>query len=190
MLKQQSYTSTKPAISSTLANTPYAKFGVGGILEMFDAALSASYNINSVYEHHVNSFQVSEEFKSRLSSRLPHLILEPYIERNDDFGTAYAHLCHCYWYPVTGFNKYLHRQEKGDQHNQHRRQISFTTMARAVVTIYSFFLSKRLLSYLIFSTYSYLIFRSTTPRSLHIVTRSYSTDVSITQSPCTLFVTF
>ncbi len=45
------------------------------------------------------------------------------------------------------------------------------------VTIYLLFLSKCLLSYLIFGAYSYLIFRSTTPRSLHIATQSHSVDV-------------
>ncbi len=43
------------------------------------------------------------------------------------------------------------------------------------VTIYFFSLSKCLLSYLIFSTY--LIFRSATPRSLHIAMKSHSPDV-------------
>ncbi len=43
------------------------------------------------------------------------------------------------------------------------------------VTIYFFSLSKRLLSYLIFG--AYLIFRSATPRSLHITMKSHSPNV-------------
>ncbi|KAK0230076.1 hypothetical protein IW262DRAFT_376973 [Armillaria fumosa] len=119
VLKQQSYTGREPAIPSALANTPCAEFGVGGILEKFDAALGASYN-PSVYEPRVSYSDMSQESTSRPSSRLPHSILEPYIERNDDFGIAYAHLCRRYWCPISGFKEYLHDQEEQDKHTRQR----------------------------------------------------------------------
>ncbi|KAK0447576.1 hypothetical protein EV421DRAFT_1786793 [Armillaria borealis] len=136
VLKQQSYTGTKPAISSALANTPCAEFGVSGILEKFDVALSASYNffdiLNTYGDHDLEQFsQVvrDSESMSRPSSRLPHSILEPYIERNDDFGTAHAHLCRRYGSEITDFKEYLHDRE---EHDQHMRQTLFCKTFRTV----------------------------------------------------------
>ncbi|KAK0217532.1 hypothetical protein EDD85DRAFT_369234 [Armillaria nabsnona] len=61
---QRSYTGQRPVIPSSLADTPCAKLGVQGILGELNATLGTSRNL--------------------------HTILEDFIERNYDFGTAYA----------------------------------------------------------------------------------------------------
>ncbi|SJL18943.1 uncharacterized protein ARMOST_22546 [Armillaria ostoyae] len=58
-----------------------------------------------------------------------HSILEPYIERNDDFGTAHAHLCRRYGSEITDFKEYLHDRE---EHDQHMRQTLFGKTFRTV----------------------------------------------------------
>ncbi|PBK94080.1 hypothetical protein ARMGADRAFT_1079553 [Armillaria gallica] len=116
VLKQRFYTGTIPAISSTLANTPCADLGVGGILEKLKATLGTSYDL-STYEDHDEPLQVPVEITSRLSSKLPHSILKPYIERNNDFGTAYARLRSYWFFRVNGFftKDDLHALEEEDQ---------------------------------------------------------------------------
>lgn len=104
VFKQQSYTGTIPAVSSTLANTPCVDLGVSGVLEKFDAALGTAYSFR--YEDDDIPFHRSGEITPPPSSKLPHSVIEPYIERNDDFGSAYAYLF-SYWYSVTGFEHWL-----------------------------------------------------------------------------------
>ncbi|KAK0224335.1 hypothetical protein IW262DRAFT_1372350 [Armillaria fumosa] len=76
VLKQRSYIGYKPVISSALANTPCADLGIDGVWEKLNATLGTSYSLGS----------------KDLKTTLLHSILKPYVARNDDFGTVYAHL--------------------------------------------------------------------------------------------------
>ncbi len=84
VLKQQSYTGNKPAISSALADIRCADLGIDGVLEKLNATLGTSYTLGSKILHFLGIVQLRS-------------ILEPYVARNDDFGTVYAHL-RPYWY--------------------------------------------------------------------------------------------
>ncbi len=70
---QRSYTGRSPVIPCSLADTPCAKLGVLGVLDRLNATLGTSRR-----------------------SRKLHIIFEDFIERNYDFGTAYA-LLHPVW---------------------------------------------------------------------------------------------
>ncbi|KAK0457595.1 uncharacterized protein EV420DRAFT_503779 [Desarmillaria tabescens] len=101
--KQRSYTGKKPVITSALANTCCADLGVDGVLEKLNAALGTSYTPKTPFECDV--LQVSPITTPRsdtgfLGPTPLHLILEPYVTRNEDFGTAYAHL-RPQWYDRT-----------------------------------------------------------------------------------------
>ncbi|PBK63542.1 hypothetical protein ARMSODRAFT_1088582 [Armillaria solidipes] len=72
VLGQQSYTGKQPAITSSLANTPCADLGVDEILKNLNATLGTSYTL---------------EKPSNLEPAL-----KSFIERNEDFGMAYAHI--------------------------------------------------------------------------------------------------
>ncbi|KAK0224356.1 hypothetical protein IW262DRAFT_1459412 [Armillaria fumosa] len=85
VLKQRSYTSNKPVISSALADTPCADLGTEGVLKKLNATLGTSYSLRS------------QDFRP-LSETTLHSILEPYVARNDDFGTVYAHMRACWYY--------------------------------------------------------------------------------------------
>ncbi|KAK0214715.1 hypothetical protein EDD85DRAFT_1000255 [Armillaria nabsnona] len=67
--KQQSYTGRSPVISSSLADTPCATLGIEGVLGQLNATLGTSYTLDT---------------PSLLS------LLNECIEKNNDFGTAYA----------------------------------------------------------------------------------------------------
>ncbi|KAK0499258.1 hypothetical protein EDD18DRAFT_1377286 [Armillaria luteobubalina] len=84
VLKQRTYTGNKPVIASALANTPCAVLGIDGVFEKLNTTLGTSYSLGSKVLHPVRETTL-------------HSILEPYVARNDDFGTVYAHLRHV-WY--------------------------------------------------------------------------------------------
>ncbi|KAK0438762.1 hypothetical protein EV421DRAFT_938706 [Armillaria borealis] len=65
--KQRSYTGPGPAVPCSVADTPCATLGVQGVLDRLNASLGTSHMLNTV-------------------------ILEDFIERNYDFGTAHAFL--------------------------------------------------------------------------------------------------
>ncbi len=69
--KQRSYTGHRPAIPSSLADTPCVAFGVQGILDRLNVILRKSHTLDT---------------PSVLS------LLEECIEKNYDFGTVYGHL--------------------------------------------------------------------------------------------------
>ncbi|KAK0224352.1 hypothetical protein IW262DRAFT_1493122 [Armillaria fumosa] len=103
VLKQRSYTGNAPVISSALANTPCADLGIGGVLEKLNATLGTSYSPGS---------------KVLLPWRKTSLysVLEPYIVRNDDFGTVYAHLRRPWYdYDVTQLEETLRAAEEEDR---------------------------------------------------------------------------
>ncbi|PBK63690.1 hypothetical protein ARMSODRAFT_533092 [Armillaria solidipes] len=79
VLKQRSYTGNAPLISFALANTPCADLGIDGVLEKLNATLGTSFTLRSRILRLLGIVQL-------------HSILEPYVTRNDDFGTVYAHL--------------------------------------------------------------------------------------------------
>ncbi len=74
--KQQSYTGRKPIISSSVADTLCAELGVVGILEKLNIILGTSYTL---------------EMRSLCS------VLEGYIVKDYDFGTAFSYLRR-FWY--------------------------------------------------------------------------------------------
>ncbi|PBK62330.1 hypothetical protein ARMSODRAFT_943203 [Armillaria solidipes] len=84
VLKQRLYTGNQLVISSALANTRCADLGIDGVLEKLNATLGTSYTLGS-------------QIFRLLGIATLHSILKPYVARNDDFGTAYAHLRY-YWY--------------------------------------------------------------------------------------------
>lgn len=103
VLKQRSYTGKKPVITSALANTSCADLGVDGVLEKLNTRLGTSYTLNTPFECDVLQLSPITTPRSDTGSLGPaplHLILEPYVARNDDFGTAYAHL-RPQWYDHT-----------------------------------------------------------------------------------------
>ncbi len=69
---------------------------------MLNATLDTSYTLGSKMLHFLGIVQL-------------HSILEPYVARNDDFGTVYAHLRH-YWYryDVASMKHELRIQEEKD----------------------------------------------------------------------------
>ncbi|SJL17276.1 uncharacterized protein ARMOST_20823 [Armillaria ostoyae] len=69
--KQRSYTGREPVISSSLADTPCATLGIEGVLGQLNATLGTSRTLDT----------------PSLSS-----LLNECIEKNNDFGTAYARL--------------------------------------------------------------------------------------------------
>ncbi|KAK0447592.1 hypothetical protein EV421DRAFT_2017233 [Armillaria borealis] len=79
VLEQRSYTDNQPVISSALADTRCADLGIDGVLEKLNATLGTSYTLGSKDLHLLGIVQM-------------YSILEPYVARNDDFGTVYAHL--------------------------------------------------------------------------------------------------
>ncbi|KAK0224358.1 hypothetical protein IW262DRAFT_1372503 [Armillaria fumosa] len=87
VLNQRSYSGNKPVISSALANTRCVDLGIDRLLENLNATLGTSYSLGSKILRFFGMAQLDS-----LQS-----ILEPFIERNDDFGTAYAYL-RPYWY--------------------------------------------------------------------------------------------
>ncbi|KAK0499255.1 hypothetical protein EDD18DRAFT_1461173 [Armillaria luteobubalina] len=90
-------------ISSALADTPCADLGIDGVLKKFNATLSTSYTLGS------------QDLRASRKTTL-HSILEPYVARNDDFGTVYGHL-RPYWYDydVTAIKDTLCVREKLDR---------------------------------------------------------------------------
>ncbi|KAK0479149.1 hypothetical protein IW261DRAFT_1399519 [Armillaria novae-zelandiae] len=84
VLKQRSYTGSGAVIPSALANVPCADLGVDGVLEELNAALGTHYSLGS------------EDLRLWRKTTL-RSILEPYVARNDDFGTVYSHLRR-FWY--------------------------------------------------------------------------------------------
>ncbi|PBK81149.1 hypothetical protein ARMGADRAFT_814262 [Armillaria gallica] len=69
--KQQSYTGRSPVITSSLADTPCAELGIQAVLDRLNATLGTTHTLDT----------------PSLSS-----LLKDYIEKNYDFGTAYARL--------------------------------------------------------------------------------------------------
>ncbi len=87
VLEQRCYTSNREVISSALADIRCADLGIDGVLEKLNATLGTSYTLGSRILHFLGIVQL-------------HSILKPYVARNDDFGTVYAHL-RPYWYRYT-----------------------------------------------------------------------------------------
>ncbi len=108
VLNQQSYTQRSyinylPVISSALADIRCTDLGIDGVLEKLNATLHTSYTLGSKILPFLGIVQL-------------HSILEPYIARNDDFGTVYAHL-RPYWhdYDVATIRRELHIREEEDR---------------------------------------------------------------------------
>ncbi len=89
-----------PVISSSLADTPCATCGIQGILDQLNAILGTSYTLDT----------------PSLSS-----LLNECIEKNDDFGTAYARL-RPVWNTHGNCNMQneLHRHEENDREQRQK----------------------------------------------------------------------
>ncbi|PBK58646.1 hypothetical protein ARMSODRAFT_923461 [Armillaria solidipes] len=93
VLKQQSYTGRKPVIPSSLADTPCVNLGAARLLEKLNTVLGTSYNTEN----------------PSLST-----LLEHYIAKDYDFGTAYGYL-RPFWYDdLTDIENKLHTCEATD----------------------------------------------------------------------------
>ncbi|PBK64174.1 hypothetical protein ARMSODRAFT_1023343 [Armillaria solidipes] len=98
--KQWLYTGRSPVISSSLADIPCATLGIEGVLGQLNARLGTSYIF---------------ETPSLLS------LLNECIEKNNDFGTAYACL-HPVWntHGNSSIQNELHRREKKDKEQREK----------------------------------------------------------------------
>ncbi|KAK0219505.1 hypothetical protein EDD85DRAFT_988865 [Armillaria nabsnona] len=98
--KQQSYTGRSPVISSSLADTPCATLGIEGVLGQLNATLGTSYTLDT---------------PSLLS------LLNECIEKNNDFGTAYA-LLRPVWntHGKSNIQNRLNRHEEKDKEEQQK----------------------------------------------------------------------
>ncbi|SJL08915.1 uncharacterized protein ARMOST_12289 [Armillaria ostoyae] len=95
--KQRSYTGPRPVIPCSLADTPCATLGVRGVVNRLNATLGTS----------------------RTSHKL-HTILEDFIERNYDFGTAYA-LLRPVWNTENSGNIQDELRRREEQDREHRQ---------------------------------------------------------------------
>ncbi len=103
VLKQRSYTGNRGVISSALADSRCTDLGIDGLLARLNATLHTSYTLGSKILPFLGIVQLRS-------------ILEPYVARNDDFGTVYAHL-RPYWYDydVATIRHGLRIWEEGDR---------------------------------------------------------------------------
>ncbi|KAK0442464.1 hypothetical protein EV421DRAFT_2082449 [Armillaria borealis] len=96
VLNQQSYTGSKLVITSELADISCADIGIGAVLGKLNAILGTSHRLTAS----LNS------------------VLEPYIARNDDFGTVYAHLRQYWSYDFARIDNLLRHSEKWIQQKE------------------------------------------------------------------------
>ncbi len=109
MLKQRSYTGNQPVISSALADTPCTVLGIDGVVAKLNATLGTSYTLGS-------------RILRLLGIATLESILKPYVARNVDFGTVYAHLRpYWYYYDVAAIAHELHTREEKDR--EMRREV-------------------------------------------------------------------
>ncbi|KAK0491883.1 hypothetical protein EDD18DRAFT_529441 [Armillaria luteobubalina] len=94
VLKQQTYTGRYPVISSSLADTPCTSLDVEGILGKLNTILRTSY---------------TREIRS-LSS-----LIETYILKDYDFGTAFSRLSPFWYNDLTDIEDKLHSHEAWDR---------------------------------------------------------------------------
>ncbi|KAK0499237.1 hypothetical protein EDD18DRAFT_1377236 [Armillaria luteobubalina] len=95
-------------ISSALANNPCADLGIDGVLERLNVTLGTFYSPGS------------KDLRPWRKTTL-HSILEPYIARNDDFGTVYAHLQRFWYdYDITEIEDALSATEEEDREMRRR----------------------------------------------------------------------
>ncbi len=92
--KQQSYTGRKPVISYSVADTLCANIGVAGILEKLNIILGTSYTL---------------EMCSLCS------VLEAYMIKDYDFGTAFSYLRPFWYNDLTDVKDKPHTREAWDQ---------------------------------------------------------------------------
>ncbi len=103
VLKQRSFTGSKTVISSALTDTLCTDLSIDGVLKTLNATLGTSYTLGSRVLCLLHVVQL-------------HSLLKPYVTRNDDFGTVYAHL-RSWWcdYDVTTIKHKLRTWEEEDQ---------------------------------------------------------------------------
>ncbi len=88
---QRSYTGGSPVIPSSLADTPCATLGVQGVLDQLNTTLGTSHTLHITHSSSTSTASPAPSSAASVQDQLSLLsILEDFIERNYDFGTAYA----------------------------------------------------------------------------------------------------
>ncbi len=120
-LKQRSYTDRSPVISSVLADTLCADLGVIGLLEKLNDTLRTSYSLDT-YETSEDPFTPQALAGATFHRNAKHLhsLLERCIQRNNDFGTAYACLRR-FWYDFATID-FKHELRRREEEDRRRRQ--------------------------------------------------------------------
>ncbi|KAG7441991.1 uncharacterized protein BT62DRAFT_974246 [Guyanagaster necrorhizus] len=117
--KQRSYAGRRPVIPSSLADTPCARLGVTGLLEKLMTILGTSYEEPSISS-----------------------LLETYIARGYDFGTAYARLRRFWYFDLSNISDELRTREARDGGMRrdvlvNNKIVSYHVPARRVWDLYS-----------------------------------------------------
>ncbi|KAK0502497.1 hypothetical protein EDD18DRAFT_693673 [Armillaria luteobubalina] len=103
--KQRSYSGKKPVLPSIFANTLCKFLGVNGVLDLLNALLGTSYNLDPPYDESRDPCGTKYKLVT---------VLETYIKKGTDFGTAYAQLRR-YWLDAVTLKHDLHAHKREDQ---------------------------------------------------------------------------
>ncbi|KAK0493534.1 hypothetical protein EDD18DRAFT_1356457 [Armillaria luteobubalina] len=91
--KQRSYTGRSPVIPRALADTPCATLSIQGILDRLNATLRTSYTLPTAPSSSTSAASAAPSSATSVQDQVSLLsILEGCIQKNYDFGTAYAFL--------------------------------------------------------------------------------------------------
>ncbi|KAK0470904.1 hypothetical protein IW261DRAFT_1345045 [Armillaria novae-zelandiae] len=115
--KQRLYTGQSPVIPCALADTPCATLGIQGVLDRLNANLGTSYTLHTARSSSTSTTSPAPSSAASVQDQLALLsILKDFIERNYDFGTAYAFLHPlCDLEKPSSIQNELHRYEREDQ---------------------------------------------------------------------------
>ncbi|KAK0470912.1 hypothetical protein IW261DRAFT_1372218 [Armillaria novae-zelandiae] len=120
--KQRSYNGSKLVIPRSLADTPCATLGVQGVLDALNAILETSHTLPTAASSSTSPASLAPSSASSVQDQLSRLsILKDFIERNYDFGTAYA-LLRPVWKEVSFSNAQdkLRRRERKDSERRRK----------------------------------------------------------------------
>ncbi|KAK0493537.1 hypothetical protein EDD18DRAFT_1078127 [Armillaria luteobubalina] len=115
--KQRSYKGSSPVISRSLADTPCATLGAQGVLDRLNATLGTSHTLPTAPSSSTSTASPVPLSATSVQDQLSLLsILEEYIQKNYDFGTAYA-LLRPIWKKVnpSSILDKLRRREEADK---------------------------------------------------------------------------
>ncbi|PBK89683.1 hypothetical protein ARMGADRAFT_330291 [Armillaria gallica] len=112
---QRSYSGRSLVIPCSLADTPCATLGVQGVLDRLNATLGTSHTLHTADSSSTSTAPSSAASVQDQPSLLS--ILEDFILRNDDFGTAYA-LLRRVWNTHNPSNELRRREGKDREQRQ------------------------------------------------------------------------